>query len=138
MEKKSTTERKWLLIDAEDKTLGRLATKIATILRGKDKPSFVPYLDKGDYVVVINAEKVKLTGKKPEQKTYFRHSTYPGGGKTRTFQEQLEKDPAKILLHAVKGMIPKNTLGRAVAKKLFIYAGKEHKHQAQKPVEIKV
>lgn len=135
---KKVPERKWYLVDAQDKILGRLATRVASVLRGKEKPSFVPYMDKGDYVIIINAEKVKVTGKKTEQKIYYRHSTYPGGLKKRTYQEQMNRDPRKIILHAVKGMIPKNTLGRDICRKLFIYDNAQHKHQAQKPVELKI
>lgn len=131
-------EKKWFIVDAKDKILGRLASRIASVLRGKDKASFAPNADKGDYVIIINAEKVKVTGKKYSLKTYFTHSTYPGGGKFRTFEEQLVKNPTKILKNAIKGMVPKNALGREVLRKLFIYTGTEHKHQAQKPVELKV
>lgn len=131
-------EKKWYLIDAQDKILGRVASSIAAILRGKMNPAFVPHQDKGDYVVVINAEKIKVTGRKAEQLVYYRHSTYPGGLKKRTYKEIMEKDPARILVHAIKGMIPHNRLGAQINKKLFVYAGPKHKHEAQKPVELKV
>ncbi len=131
------TSKKWYIVNAENQTLGRLSTRIADVLRGKTKPSYVPYLDLGDYVIVTNAEKIKVTGAKEDKKIYYRHSTYPGGLKQRTFKEQMEKDPRKVIIHAVKGMIPKNKLGDAVIKKLYVYTGTEHKHNAQKPIEMK-
>jgi large subunit ribosomal protein L13 len=131
-------EKKWYVVDATDKILGRMASQVAAILRGKTNPAFVPHQDKGDYVIVINAEKIKVTGRKAEQLVYYRHSGYPGGLKKRTYKEIMEKDPAKILLHAIKGMIPHNKLGSQIGKKLFVYAGPKHKHEAQKPVEIKI
>lgn len=126
-------ERKWFVVDAEGKTLGRLATEIARILRGKHKPIFTPYLDTGDYVIVVNAEKVKVTGKKLDQKIYYHHSGYVGGMKETTLKEMLADKPERVIELAVKGMLPKGPLGRQMYKKLFVYAGPEHKHQAQKP-----
>ena len=126
-------ERKWFVVDAEGKTLGRLATEIARILRGKHKPIFTPYLDTGDYVIVVNAEKVKVTGKKLDQKIYYHHSGYVGGMKETTLKEMLAKKPERVMEHAVKGMLPKGPLGRQLYKKLFVYVGPEHKHAAQKP-----
>jgi large subunit ribosomal protein L13 len=127
-------ERAWYVVDASDQVLGRLASTVANLLIGKTKPSYSPNQDHGDNVVVINADKVKVTGNKAEDKTYFRHSKYPGGGKFRTFNEQLELDSTKIIQHAVKGMCPKNALGRQIVSKLHVYAGGEHQHAAQKPV----
>lgn len=126
-------ERKWFVVDAEGKTLGRLATEIARILRGKHKPIFTPYLDTGDYVIVVNAEKVKVTGKKLDQKIYYHHSGYVGGMKETTLKEMLAKHPERVVEYAVKGMLPKGPLGRQMYKKLFVYTGPEHKHAAQKP-----
>lgn len=126
-------EIKWFVVDAEGKTLGRLATEIARILRGKHKPIFTPYLDTGDYVIVVNAEKVKVTGKKLDQKIYYHHSGYVGGMKETTLKEMLAKKPERVMEHAVKGMLPKGPLGRQMYKKLFVYVGPEHKHAAQKP-----
>lgn len=126
-------ERKWFVVDAEGKTLGRLATEIARILRGKHKPIFTPYLGTGDYVIVVNAEKVKVTGKKLDQKIYYHHSGYVGGMKETTLKEMLAKKPERVMEHAVKGMLPKGPLGRQMYKKLFVYVGPEHKHAAQKP-----
>ncbi len=131
-------ERKWLLIDAEGQTLGRLATEIARLLRGKDKPQYTPHVDTGDFVVVVNAEKVVVTGKKAEQKVYYRHSGYPGGLKTTSYEEMLERKPTEILRRAVKGMMPKTRLGRQQLKKLKIYAGPEHPHEAQRPESYEV
>ena len=125
--------RKWYLVDASDKTLGRLATRIAHILRGKHKPEFTPHVDTGDYIVVINAEKVRVTGNKAKNKIYYRHSGYPGGLKTITFEKLLAKTPERILTLAVKGMLPKGPLGYAMMKKLKVYAGSEHHHSAQQP-----
>ncbi len=130
--------KNWFVIDADGKVLGRMATRIANILRGKEKPSFVTHQDAGDYVIVINAEKVRVTGNKATAKLYHRHSTYPGGLKTRTYREQMDKDPTEILRKAVKGMVPKNILGREVMRKLFVYAGPNHEHKAQKPTELKI
>ena len=126
-------ERKWYVVDATDKTLGRLASEIATILRGKNKPMYAPNIDAGDYVIVINAEKGAVTGKKFYQKVYPHHSGYVGGLKTITLKKQLEKKPEEVLKHAVKGMLPKNALGRKMFSKLHVYAGPEHAHAAQKP-----
>ncbi len=126
-------ERKWYVVDATDKTLGRLASEIATILRGKNKPMYAPNIDAGDYVIVINAEKVAVTGKKLDQKVYTHHSGYVGGLKTITLKKQLEKKSEEVLKHAVKGMLPKNALGRKMFSKLHVYAGPEHAHAAQKP-----
>jgi large subunit ribosomal protein L13 len=131
-------QRKWYLVDADGLILGRMATRIADILRGKDKPTFTPHLDTGDFVVVINAEKVRLTGRKPEQKEYQRYSGYPGGLKKITFRRMLETHPERIIEHAVRGMIPHNRLGRAVIKKLKVYAGPDHPHEAQMPEVLKI
>ncbi len=126
-------ERKWYVVDAEGQTLGRMASEIAKILRGKNKPEFTPHVDTGDYVVVVNAAKVKVTGKKLQQKVYYNHSDYVGGMKETTLAELMQKDPEKVVELAVKGMLPKGPLGRAMIKKLHVYAGPEHKQQAQKP-----
>jgi len=133
---KNTVERKWILIDAEGEIVGRMCTKIADILRGKNKPSFTPHADTGDYVIVINADKVRFTGEKWAQKQYVRYSGYPGGQKKTTAAELKAKKPTKVVENAVKGMLPKNKLGRAVFHKLFVYAGAEHPHAAQKPESI--
>ena len=126
-------ERKWYVIDAEGKTLGRLASEVASILRGKKKPIFTPNADCGDYVIVVNAEKIKVTGKKLDQKVYYRHSDYVGGLKSATLREMLQRHPERVIEMSVKGMLPKGPLGREMYKKLFVYAGAEHKHEAQKP-----
>ncbi|MCG8541317.1 MAG: 50S ribosomal protein L13 [Clostridia bacterium] len=126
-------ERKWYVVDAEGKTLGRLATQVATILRGKHKPIFTPHVDTGDFVIIVNAEKVKLTGKKLDQKMYRWHTGYPGGLKERTYRYMMNNKPEKVVLSAVKGMLPKNSLGRKMLTKLKVYRGLEHKHEAQKP-----
>ena len=131
-------EKKWYLIDAEGQVLGRMATRIADILRGKDKPIYTPHLDTGDFVVVINAEKVVVTGKKAEQKEYQRYSGYPGGLKKIPYRRMLKTHPERIIEHAVRGMIPHNRLGRALIKKLKVYAGPEHPHQAQQPELLKI
>ena len=131
--KPSEIERKWYVLDAEGKTLGRLATEAAMILRGKKKPTYTPFLDTGDYVIVINAEKVQVTGKKAKEKIYKHHTGYPGGLREVTFEQLQAKDPEEIIRHAVKGMMPKGPLGRQMYKKLKVYAGPEHKHEAQKP-----
>lgn len=136
--KPGEVERAWVLIDAEDQVLGRVATKAATILKGKHKPQYTPHVDTGDFVVIVNAEKIRLTGTKAAQKSYFRHSGFPGGLHETSFEEALEKHPERILEHAIKGMLPKNTLGRAMGKKLKVYAGPEHPHMAQAPVKIEV
>ena len=133
--KKDEIEKKWWLIDAEGKILGRLATEVAVLLRGKRKPKFAHFIDCGDFVVVINAEKVNVTGKKLEQKKYYSHSGYPGGLKVKTLKELFEKKPEEVIRKAVWGMIPKNKLGRAVYKKLKVYRGSHHPHEAQKPQE---
>ncbi len=132
----STTEKKWVIIDAEGQSLGRLSTRVATILRGKNKPEFTPHMDTGDNVIVINAEKVVLTGKKMTDKNYFRHTGYPGGEKFTSAQEMMEKDPTSLITIAVRGMLPKNKLGRKLQKNLRVYAGSVHPHIAQQP-EIK-
>lgn len=126
-------EHKWYLIDAKDKILGRLSTKIADLLRGKQKRIFTPFFDIGDYVVVINAEEVKLTGRKPDNKIYKRYSGYPSGQNITSFKKMMEKDPRKVIHHAVNGMLPKNKLRKKMIKRLKIYIGKEHLHQAQNP-----
>lgn len=126
-------ERKWFVVDATDMILGRFATEVASILRGKHKPTFTPHVDCGDYVIIVNAEKIAFTGNKLEDKNYYRHSGYPGGLKTRNLKTMLEKQPEKVLESAIKGMLPKNTLGRNMYRKLFVYSGAEHPHQAQKP-----
>ena len=131
-------DRKWYVVDAEGQTLGRLATVVAATLRGKNKPIFTPFLDTGDYVIVVNADKITVTGKKLDQKTYFSHSRYIGGVKETTLREMLAKKPEKVVEHAVIGMLPKGPLGRQMAKKLFVYAGAEHKHQAQKPETLTI
>lgn len=131
--KPQEVERKWYVLDAEGKTLGRLASEAASILRGKKKPIYTPHVDTGDYVIIINAEKVEVTGKKRKEKIYKRHTGYPGGLREITFEKLLERKPEEILRHAVKGMLPKGSLGREMAKKLKVYAGPEHKHEAQKP-----
>ena len=126
-------ERKWYVVDAEGCTLGRLASKVASVLRGKNKPVFTPHVDTGDYVIVINAEKIKVTGKKLDQKIYYSHSDYVGGMKETTLREMMNKKPEKVIELAVKGMLPKGPLGRQMIKKLHVYAGAEHGHEAQKP-----
>jgi len=131
-------ERKWYLVDAEGQTLGRMATRIAVILRGKDKPIYTPHMDTGDFVVVINAEKVVVTGRKADQKEYQRYSGYPGGLKKIPFKRMLKTHPERIVEHAVRGMIPHNRLGRAMIRKLKVYAGPEHPHQAQQPEVLKI
>jgi len=131
-------EREWYVVDATDQRLGRLATEIAQILRGKKKPEYTPHLDTGDFVIVVNVEKVAVTGKKRTQKIYHRHSGRPGGMKTETFAKLQQRVPERILEHAVKGMLPKNSLGRQLFTKLKVYAGPTHPHEAQKPKELKV
>ena len=131
-------EREWLVIDAEDQVLGRVATKAAQLLKGKHKPQYTPHVDTGDFVIVINADKVRLTGNKAQSKEYYRHSGYPGGLKCETFAEAMQKHPERVIEHAVKGMLPKNTLGRAMGKKLKVYTGSEHPHAAQKPRKIEL
>ncbi|KAF1683758.1 50S ribosomal protein L13 [Veillonella sp. R32] len=129
----NTVERKWYVVDAEGKTLGRLAAEVAKVLRGKNKPTFTPHVDTGDHVIVINAEKVRFTGKKLTQKIYFRHSGYPGGSRFVTLGNMLEKHPERVVEMAVRGMLPKNKLGAQIYRKLNVYAGSEHPHAAQKP-----
>ncbi len=136
--KPSEIERAWYLVDAENKTLGRLASEIAKILRGKNKPIYAPHLDTGDYVIVINAEKIHVTGRKLDQKIYYRHSGYPGGLKSITLREQLKKHPTRVIRSAVWGMLPHNRLGRAMMKKLKVYAGVSHPHQAQQPKSLEL
>ena len=126
-------ERKWYVVDAEGCTLGRLASGVASVLRGKNKPQFTPHVDTGDYVIVVNADKIKVTGKKMDQKIYYNHSDYVGGKKETTLKEMMAKKPEKVVELAVKGMLPKGPLGREMYTKLFVYAGPEHKHAAQKP-----
>ena len=129
----ATIERKWYVVDATDKTLGRLASEVAKVLRGKNKPTYTPFLDTGDYVIIVNAEKFKVSGKKMTQKYYFSHSDYIGGSKFVRLDEMLEKHPERVVEHAVKGMLPKGALGNQMYRKLFVYCGPDHKHQAQKP-----
>ena len=130
--------RKWYVIDADGLVVGRLATTVAQILKGKHKAIYTPHLDTGDFVVVINADRVRLTGRKEDQKEYFHHTGYPGGGKTETFKEIMSSKPERILEHAIKGMLPRNRLGRKMLKKVKIYAGNEHPHTAQKPESLNV
>ena len=129
----ATIDRKWYVVDATDMTLGRLASEVAKVLRGKNKPIFTPHIDTGDYVIVVNAAKVKVTGKKLDQKVYYHHSDYVGGMKEATLREMLDKKPEKVVELAVKGMLPKGPLGREMYTKLFVYVGPDHKHAAQKP-----
>ena len=131
-------QRSWLVVDAQDKTLGRLATEVARRLRGKHKPEYTPHVDTGDYVIVVNAEKVRVTGKKTTDKIYYRHSGYPGGIKAISFEHLREKHPERIIEKAVKGMLPRNPLGRAMFRKLKVYAGGEHPHAAQQPEPLDV
>ncbi len=139
MATKETVERKWYVIDATDKTLGRLASQIAVILRGKHKPTYTPHVDTGDHVIVINAEKIKLTGNKLHDKKYYRHSGYPGGLKVRTAADLLNSSrPERVLKLAVRGMLPHNRLGRKMFKKLKVYAGNEHPHSAQQPEQLDI
>jgi large subunit ribosomal protein L13 len=134
--RKEEVARQWILIDAKDVVLGRLAVQVASILRGKTKPEFTPHTDVGDFVVIINADKVKITGDKLEQKTYYRHSGFMGGIKSATMRQIFEKKPEDVIRHAVKGMLPKNSLGRAMFRKLKVYTGENHPHEAQKPQAI--
>ena len=131
--KPAEAEKKWLIIDAENLVLGRLATEVADLLRGKNKPQYTPHIDSGDFVIITNCDKVKLTGRKWDQKTYFRHTGYIGGIKSRTAREQLERHPELLIIEAVKGMLPKNTLGRKQLTKLKVFVGIDHRHEAQKP-----
>jgi large subunit ribosomal protein L13 len=136
--KPGEVERRWYLVDADGKTLGRLATRIADTLRGKDKPQYTPHVDTGDFVVVVNAEKIAVTGNKLDDKRYYRHSGYPGGIRSRTLREELERRPAEVIRKAVKGMLPRNKLARAQLTKLKVYAGPEHPHEAQSPEPLKL
>lgn len=131
--KPSDVEREWFVVDAEGKTLGRLASEVAKILRGKHKPNYSPSVDVGDYVIVINAEKIRVTGRKLDQKYYYRHSGYPGGLKAIRLRDMLARHPTRVIEHAVRGMLPKNRLGRRMFKKLKVYAGPDHPHKAQRP-----
>ena len=137
MPNEAAIERKWYVVDAEGCTLGRLASEVAKVLRGKNKPIFTPHADTGDYVIVVNADKVVVTGRKLDQKIYYHHSDYVGGMKETTLREKLAKNPEEVVELAVKGMLPKGPLGRRMYKKLFVYAGAEHPHAAQKPEELK-
>lgn len=136
--KPAEVERQWVVVDAQGQTLGRLATRVASILRGKHKPGFSPSVDCGDYVIVINAEKIHVTGRRMDQKMYYRHSGYPGGLSEISLRDQLEQFPTRPIEAAVRGMLPKNKLGRKVIKKLKVYAGEEHPHQAQQPVPLEL
>ncbi len=136
--KESDVERKWYVVDATDHTLGRLSSEIATILRGKHKPIYSPSVDAGDYIIVINADKIKVTGKKLDQKLYRKHSDYVGGLKETTLREMLDKKPEEVIKHAVKGMLPKNVLGRQMFRKLRVYTGAEHGHEAQQPEVLEI
>ena len=138
MQKKETVERKWYVIDAEGKPLGRVASKAAHMLRGKHKPTFTPHIDCGDYIIIVNAEKVLLTGNKLNDKKYYNHSMYAGGLREITAKEMIQRYPEEMIERAVKGMLPKGRLGRQMYKKLFVYAGPEHKHEAQKPTVIEL
>ncbi len=138
MQKKENIERKWYVIDAEGLPLGRVATKAATVLRGKHKPTYTPHVDCGDYVIIVNAEKIKLTGNKLNDKMYYNHSGFPGGLRERNAKTMIENYPEEMMERAVKGMLPHNALGRQMGKKLFVYAGADHKHSAQKPIEMNI
>ena len=138
MQRKEDVTRNWYVVDAEGQTLGRLATKVANVLRGKNKPTYTPHVDGGDYVIVVNAEKVVLTGNKLNDKMYYNHSRYTGGLRERTAKEMIQNYPTEMIERAVKGMLPKGRLGRQMYKKLFVYAGENHPHSAQKPIELKV
>ncbi|MFC1713229.1 50S ribosomal protein L13 [Candidatus Poribacteria bacterium] len=136
--KLNDVQKKWYLVDAQGKTLGRLASQIAAILRGKHKPTFTPHMDMGDNVIVVNAEKVSLTGRKAEQKVYYRHSGYPGGLKTASFSDMIEKKPTQVITIAVKGMLPHNRLGRKILSHLKVYSGTEHPHESQNPEKLEL
>lgn len=138
MQRKEDVKRSWYIIDAKDQTLGRLSTKVATLLRGKHKPTFTPHVDGGDYVIVINASKIKLTGNKLEDKIYYNHSGYPGGLRKRTAATMKEKYPVEMIERAIKGMLPKGRLGRQMFRKLYVYADDKHDQIAQKPIEMKL
>ena len=133
-----TVERKWHVVDADGQIVGRMCSKVASVLRGKHKTDYTPHVDTGDYVIVINADKLRLTGNKMNDRVYLRYSGYPGGQKSRTVKEQMDKDARIVIEKSVRGMLPKNRLGRAMFKKLFVYAGSEHPHQAQSPAELKI
>lgn len=135
---KESIERKWYVVDAEGKTLGRLATEVASVLKGKHKPIYTPHVDCGDYVIIVNAEKIVLTGKKRTDKMYYRHSKYPGGLKATSAEDVMAKHPTRMVEQAVKGMLPKTKLGADMYRKLFVYAGPDHKHEAQKPEVLEV
>ena len=134
----ATIERKWYVVDADGCTLGRLASGVASVLRGKNKPQFTPHVDTGDYVIIVNADKIKVTGKKLEQKIYYNHSDYVGGMRETTLKEMLAKKPERVIELAVKGMLPKGPLGRQMIKKLHVYAGAEHNHAAQQPKALEI
>ena len=134
----ATIDRKWYVVDAEGMTLGRLASEVAKVLRGKNKPQFTPHVDTGDYVIIVNADKIKVTGKKLEQKIYYNHSDYVGGMRETTLKEMLAKKPERVIELAVKGMLPKGPLGRQMIKKLHVYAGAEHNHAAQQPKALEI
>lgn len=138
MQKKENVDRKWYIVDAENQTLGRLATKVATVLRGKHKVTYTPHVDCGDYVIVINANKIKLTGNKMADKMYYNHSGFPGGLRERNAQTMIEKYPEEMVERAIKGMLPHNSLGAKMYKKLFVYADANHKHEAQKPKALEI
>ncbi|UCF29909.1 MAG: 50S ribosomal protein L13 [bacterium] len=134
--KKGEVQRRWVLVDAEGQVLGRLASRVAGVLRGKNRPQYTPHVDTGDFVIVVNAEKIHLTGNKAEDKIYYRHSGYPGGIRAMTAAEMLQKKPEQVIKKAVKGMLPKNRLGQAMLSKLKVYAGPDHPHEAQRPEKI--
>ena len=136
--KPESVKRDWFVVDATDKTLGRLSTEIARRLRGKHKPEFTPHVDTGDYIVVVNAEKVRVTGKKASAKRYYRHTGYPGGLRSLNFEQMIDRHPERVIEHSVKGMLPRGPLGRAMFKKLKVYAGDEHPHSAQQPQELDI
>jgi large subunit ribosomal protein L13 len=136
--KNEDISKKWFLVDAKDQTLGRLASKVAHVLRGKHKPSFTPNSDTGDFVIVINADKIKMTGKRPELKEYFHYTGYPGGATFESFKDLMKTNPERVVTHAIKGMIPHNRLGRVIIKKLKVYAGADHPHSAQKPEAMNI
>ncbi|NLA32601.1 MAG: 50S ribosomal protein L13 [Mollicutes bacterium] len=138
MQKKESVERKWFVVDADGKTLGRLATEVATVLRGKHKPTYTPHVDCGDYVIIVNAEKINLTGNKLDNKIYYNHSGYPGGLRKRTAKTMIETYPEEMIERAIKGMLPKGSLGKQMYRKLFVYSGAEHEHQAQKPEVMEI
>lgn len=138
MAKDDEVQRKWWVVDASGVPLGRIASRVAHVLRGKHKPAFTPHVDVGDHVVVVNAGEVTLSGRKPEQKKYYRHTRYPGGLKSRSYEELLEEDPEFVVEKAIRGMLPKNKLGRKMVKKLKVYAGPDHPHEAQQPEELEI